>query len=324
MKKLLSLFLLLVALQIPSVAPAQDTPVLARTSASGASPYTITTSLQSKTYAGYQLRRQISSDGSFSPTSLLYDGRLILTERVMAGMVAPDWSKAVPPLPDLSGTANYYERQRIEAQTPLGLPRFSAWSNTISKTDAVAAIVLNTADASSGFVFSNGNLTVRCNSCASPASVRATRGASSGKVYWEVHIDTASGNMSFGAADSTQSLSAWWGNSSSDLHGVGTFSGQINGWSTYPAGPTYTTGDTLGIALDATNKKICWRKISAPSTWYPSGCDPVAGTGGYSISAINTPIIPGFQGDGFNGQATLNFGASAWAATPPTGYGAIP
>lgn len=323
MKKLLCLVTaLFAALLVPTVATGQETPVLARTSASGASPYTITTSLQSKTFTGYSLRRQISSDGSFAATSLLYDGRLILTERVMAGTVAPDWSKAVPPLPDLSATSNYYERQRIEAQTPLGIPHLSAWSNTISKTDAVAAIVLNTSDTSTGFVFSNGNLTVRCNSCASPAGVRATRGLSSGKGYWEVHIDTGGSTQSFGAADSAQSLAAWWGNSSSDLHGVGTFSGQINGWSTYPAGPTYTTGNTIGIAVDATAKKFCITKDG--STWFPSGCNPAAGTGMYSISGISTPIIPGVQMDTFNAQVTLNFGATAFTFTPPTGFGAIP
>jgi hypothetical protein len=324
MKKLLSLLLtLLLGLQIPASVTAQETPVIARTSASGTSPYTITTSLQSKTYSGYSLRRQISSDGSFAPASLLYDGRLILTERVMAGTVAPDWLKAVPPLPNLSGTPNYYERQRIEAQTPLGLPRFSAWSNTISKTDAVAAIVLNSADMSSGMVLTNGNLTVRCNSCASPASIRATRGLSSGKGYWEVHIDTLnSGNLSIGAADSTQSLAAWWGNSGTTLHGVGTFSGQINGWSTYPAGPTYAASNTLGIAVDATAKKFWITKDG--STWFPSGGNPATGTGGYSISGINTPIIPGVQMETFNAQVTFNFGGSAFAFTVPTGFGPIP
>jgi hypothetical protein len=322
MKKLLCLFTAIFAcLLVPSAAPAQQTPVIARTSGSGVSPYVTTTALLSKTYSHYQLRREISSDGSFAPATFLYDGRLDLTERIIAGTVAPDWSKATPPLPDLSGTANYYERQRIEAQTPLGIPKYSAWSNTISKTDAVAAIVLNTSDASTGFVFSNGNLTVRCNSCASPASVRATRGLSSGKGYYEYHIDTYNANISVGAADSTQSLAVWWGNSSSALHGVGGFSGQINGWSSYPAGPTYTTGDYLGIAIDATNKKYCITKDG--STWFPSGCNPAAGTGMYSISGISTPIIPGLQMETFNAQVTANY-AGPFHFTAPTGYGPIP
>jgi hypothetical protein len=291
-----------------------DAPVLTRTSASGATPYTVDAALGSKTYAGYTLHRQIASNNSFS--TMLYEGQIVLTEAMLQSPLTIDWTAGTPAYAEPnSGTyPQFYERMRVEAQTPLGVLKTSAWSNTLQKTDGVAPVILSATDKTSGATLSNGALTF-ASSSGHPDSARASRGGTSSKFYYEFTVDAPGGAFTIGVADSTQSLTVWWWNQSH------AFAFQGDGALIYNG-----SGGSVTSAFAATNKgmvavdpvnKLAW--VGKNGTWL-NGTPGVSG--GLSISSISTPMLPGVEGES-GCQITLNFGATAFTYTPPSGFTAL-
>jgi hypothetical protein len=300
-----------------------DTPVLTRTSASGATPYTVDTALGAYTFAGYYLQREIATTNGFGTD--LYNGQIQLTEAMLQSPYTIDWANdGNPPYvePNHATYPQYWERQRVIAISPSGVSYYSNWSTPVSKTDAVAPVVLNASDKTSGITLSNGALTATGGG-STIDGVRATRGISTGKGYWEVNVDLkAGGGFRIGAADTTQSFTSWWGDSASDLHGFcWDNGGTIDGYSSYPSGGAWTTGDRLDFAADGTARKVWMRKNGG--TWMPSG-DPAAGTGGLSISGITGDILPGMQSQfSTTNAATFHFDSASFVGTPPSGYSAL-
>jgi hypothetical protein len=182
-----------------------------------------------------------------------------------------------------------------------------------SFTPTASFATLNPADMS-GLTLSNGNLTAQPTSnVAGPFGVRATRGATTGKHYWEVHVDTYADSWSASTADSTASLTAsyWW--QTANAHAQGWAPG-VYRYNTTTA--SYgMTGGTVRMALDADTKTL-W--VGDSTGWFNG--DPVAGTGGTVLSGLTGAIYPAWQG-AFTDKVTFNFGASAYTFTPPTGFG---
>jgi hypothetical protein len=288
-----------------------DAPVLSRTSASGATPYTVDAVLGSKTYTGYHIQRQIATTNGFA--TLLYDGTILITEAMLQAPNTIDWTTASPAYSE-PADSQFWERQRIIALSPSGVSYYSSWSNVISKTDAVAPVVWNASDKTAGMTLTNGSLT-GADSSGHPDSVRASRGASSGKVYWELRIDASGGNMRIGVADSSASLTAFWSDgihdAAYDKNGPLAYNGTSNNYA------TFTTGDTIQFALDATAKKL-W--VGKNNTWQNG--DPAAGTSGQAMASISTPILPAYQGE-FGSQATAHFTTGSFTYTPPSGFAAL-
>jgi len=162
-------------------------------------------------------------------------------------------------------------------------------------------------------VLSNGNLTVS-GSDVSNNWVRSTT-AKTGKRYVEFTTTTVANSIN-GISD----LSALT-YPGADAHSFGQFAngaGSING--TFPAwGPTYASGDVLGMAVDLT-AKLVWYRVGAGS-WNAGGtANPATGVGGWDISLYTgTPHHLVVSGD--TGMVTtVNFGGTAFANTAPAAF----
>lgn len=116
------------------------------------------------------------------------------------------------------------------------------------------------------------------------------------------------------------------------------------GWG-YPLRPTgispVVQGAVIGVAVNTIAKTIFWRNVSTASVWnLDAAADPVTGAGTTNLwSALgNSPITgnvfilvgadlgnSGGFGSPFTekGKGTINFGASAFTGTAPTGYVSI-
>jgi hypothetical protein len=152
---------------------------------------------------------------------------------------------------------------------------------------------------------------------------------SSGKWYYEV----TSGGARIGAGFTTSdSLTVANLNTGPIDVAAETFvilnSGEIYyGTTTDSNAPAFGSGVTMGFALDADTGKA-WVTVDG-SNWADSSDgtsgDPVAGTDPTWTQTIGTPVQP-LCGDPSGGSfvtlATTNFGQSAFAYTPPTGYNA--
>lgn len=98
------------------------------------------------------------------------------------------------------------------------------------------------------------------------------------------------------------------------------------------AGFPFTLTDVIGVAINTATRKAWWRNATqAPSVWYGAGAsptpDPVTGDNGYLLTSANlSGSIYALVGMGFDGvpghhaSSIVNFGATSFVATPPTGY----
>ena len=138
-------------------------------------------------------------------------------------------------------------------------------------------------------------------------SVKATLGKSSGKWYWEFVCSGASfGNALPGVANASELVSDYPGFSSNSVayfNDGRKFTNSVLG--TY--GDSYLAGDNIGVALDATAGTV---------TFYKNGVSQGA------ISGLTGTIYPMAGGASSAIIVTANFGATAFAYTPPAGYNA--
>jgi hypothetical protein len=188
---------------------------------------------------------------------------------------------------------------------------------TLTSATAANYCVLNPLDyESSTFTLSNANLTFAGARTASGSYyTRSTVAVTSGKWYWEVTpTDVGAGpNLAIGI----QSLpSALTGGGSLMLNGYG-YSADGNkynnaGSSAY--GASWTNGDVIGIAYDATAGTITFYKNNTSQ-----------GTAFTGITAgTYTPVIEMSTGGVARTVAgSINFGQRPFAYTPPTGYVAL-
>jgi hypothetical protein len=181
-----------------------------------------------------------------------------------------------------------------------------------------APVTLNASDKSAGSTLTNGSLTVTASS-GSPASVRATRGVTTGKFYWEVRVDAiASAQWRIAVADSGASLSAfWWTDAHAAAYDANGGSLLFNG-AGFSSLATAALGDIMAFAIDADNKKL-W--VAKNNVWMATVGSPGV-SGGLSLTGIASPILPGFQGDN-SGQATFRFTSGSFTYTPPSGFVAM-
>jgi hypothetical protein len=162
------------------------------------------------------------------------------------------------------------------------------------------------ADKGLNIALSNGNKTAS-HSTNTSNGVRSTIGKSSGKWYWEIFIAANPGDIYCGIATSSASLNSKLG-------------GDAFGWayqqnaavfhsnSSTPYGSIYTTGDTIGIALNMDAGTLIFYKNGVQQT-----------------TAFNTGItgtmFAAWSGFG-NDSVVANFGAAALTYAPPAGFNA--
>lgn len=170
----------------------------------------------------------------------------------------------------------------------------------------------NPSDIGSGVALSNGNLTAQT-PASSDHGVRATVSVSSGKWYWEVHIDTLTGtNLAIGIANASWPLNASTvlGADANGLSiafpGPNIYKGNIQ----VATGFSLATGDVVSFALDADAGSITLRKNGGSAV---------------TVSGSNVPSGPWFAAVDAAAAAgattyTANFGATSFAFTPPAGF----
>ena len=181
----------------------------------------------------------------------------------------------------------------------------------------------NPSDKSAGVVLTNNNLTATMSSSGLEA-LRAIAGMSSGKWYWELTFTGSSSvNCLVGIGKASAAFGA--GGPGSDANGWGYYSNDgskynNNNASAYGSG--YGLLDTIGIAFDADNGRLFFRKNGS---WVNTG-DPVAGTNAAFTGLTSGPYYP-MVGDGTLGVVTVvfiaNFGASIFSSAAPTSYGGL-
>lgn len=173
---------------------------------------------------------------------------------------------------------------------------------------------LNFLDKGSNVTLTGGNLDYA--NTASQSKTRAAFEMSSGKWYWE--MTAGSINTLAGIATLASVLTNYCGQ---DAASYGYFGDGLkyNSASGTSYGATFTTNDVIGVAYDADNGKLYFRKNG---TWQNSG-DPVAGTGAAftGLSGGYYPAISGVAGGANSGS--LNFGQRAFSNSAPTGFKAL-
>lgn len=182
-------------------------------------------------------------------------------------------------------------------------------------------------------------------------AVQSSGGAGpAGKYYFEVKLSTTGGfstsSACFGICNSSvilyetidANVNIAQANTAGAILLYGDPNGGNNAWG-YPTklnmtGPgTWTLNQVMGVAVDTIAKRLWTKNITAGTPWNGNGGaspDPATGVNGIDFATSDHPVtgnIHAFVG-GSNtnpstyGGATINFGATAFAGTPPTGFSA--
>lgn len=196
----------------------------------------------------------------------------------------------------------------VHATNAVGNSAESAASNSVTPEAIVATYAtMNPADKNAAMTLSNGDLTATAQAGNTAwQGVRATASVT-GKKYWEITLNTATASgMMLGIGNSSAPLNNFAG---FDNNGWGYYqTGSKFHTSTGAYGASYTTGDVIGVALDMDTGSLAF---------YKNGVSQ-----GVAYTGVTGTIYPlfTFKGGTPPGAVTVNFGASAFAYTPPTGH----
>lgn len=191
------------------------------------------------------------------------------------------------------------------------------------------ATTWNAADKASKVTLSGGNLTAARTDLTGDtyASVRATTSRAAGKWYFEITINlAAAGNnaMALGVANGSAALNEILGFNANSIGALNaalvTQSGIYFSSALVFNGSNYATGNVVCIAVDL-NAERMWYRVDG-GTWYGSAAgDPATGSNGADFSSLTGPYFPAATlRNATSTQITANFGASAFAQTPPSGF----
>jgi hypothetical protein len=162
----------------------------------------------------------------------------------------------------------------------------------------------------SSMTLSNGNLTSTITG-STWQSALATIGKSSGKWYWEIKFEGTQGGTDLigGVGLSTITLASYLG---SDANGYSYYNGspgiKINNGTQTNVNTTFTVNDVIGYKLDMDGGSLAVQKNGIDVATLFTG---LSGTFYPAYSQINT-----------GNQLTVNFGATAFAYTVPSGFNA--
>ncbi|MBV8977139.1 MAG: hypothetical protein JOZ13_07140 [Alphaproteobacteria bacterium] len=195
---------------------------------------------------------------------------------------------------------------------------FSSWNSQTTRTTWDP-------NAESGLTLSTGNLTATVTASATDGmSARSLTSWNTGKAYIEFTMGQVapSGATRIGVANSS------WNYTQSEMLGrdANSFDYGSNG-SVFVANTNVTSfgsiaaGDIVQLCVDF-DAKLFWFGKNNTLNWNGTNAHPAAGTGGISFSSITGPYFVGYCSPTAGDNATANFGASAFAYTPPSGFAA--
>jgi hypothetical protein len=175
---------------------------------------------------------------------------------------------------------------------------------------AASGVTLNPSDKHADITLSGGNLVATATTTAFRA-VRATVSALTGKLYYEMTLTNnaspGSGIM-VGIANGTSSLSQYIGQNLDSIGYANDGAIYLNaGNPSFPG--SYTTGAIIGVETDLDAETIRWFVVGGITSAVTD------------YSSLNAgPYFPAINLAANGDVVTMNFGASAWARTPNTGY----
>ena len=153
---------------------------------------------------------------------------------------------------------------------------------------------------------SEGNLVWETTSAADDRSVFGTVGMSSGKWYWEVEFTSGTSGLAIGIALGSVSENTGAGSTGAWIYYATSGNKILNGTSS-SYGATFTTGDIIGVAFDATAGDL---------TFYKNGISQ--GTAATGLAADTYFAVAGDNASGQTHKVTANFGQREFANPPGT------
>lgn len=252
----------------------------------------------------------------FTPAVLLVPEKPAIMAEARPQIIRPDAPRLVLPATFL----------------PFPMAMIGAGSSTFGPTTGT----LNASDKYSGIGLSGGNLSWTVDSVSTAgyfgAKARATVSQSTGKRYAEFKITSSpgSGKHWIGICTSDAQLSAEpGGDADGGTHkdvGVycsGTaFQIYINGVSTVTTDNlSHTTNDFINLSVDLSAKRLYIAKNGTNAQISGVAMNASAGTGGVDItSGVSGSMFPCVGANNTTGTGTVNFGATSFNNTVPTGY----
>jgi hypothetical protein len=217
----------------------------------------------------------------------------------------------------------------VRATDSSGTPQVATSAQSVAVAEASFTTWDAANDTAYGISFSNGNLTAICAGDNKGTSALASCGvdAATAHHYYELHIDAAGSTTTYYAGFATD---AW---EKDGPPGTG-YASPANAFSVSSDGTMYLSqsnmgssglsfavGDTMLMYLAAGGGVYIGRLRSGTTTW-ASGHNPNTGgnTPNYTLpSGVWRPACGADASGSKTATLTANFGASAWAVTPPTG-----
>jgi hypothetical protein len=143
-------------------------------------------------------------------------------------------------------------------------------------------------------------------------STLGTIGVSSGKYYWEIYVNATPNPASIGIGivpNNFNYTTGWVGDSSASTGywGNGSLYGNTTGGGTVPS---YTTGDTIGVALDMDAGTVRFYKNGSAASNNITG-----------VTGIMVPAVAIY--DNVTASLIANFGQRPFAYTAPSGFKAL-
>lgn len=238
------------------------------------------------------------------------DGSVSKDARVVNGILEPRGDQPIlRKRPGVSDVGQVWPRGTAQLLYPWNalwaIYGDTLFTGTTSTIVTPSFTTLNPADKGSAVTLSNGNLTATF-AVSSNIMVRAVQSKSVGKFYWEVTAG-AIPNVIVGIAKSGATLNNYLGQDANGWGYYGFNGNMTNNAVSSAYGATYTTGDVIGVALDCDNGTL---------TFYKNGVSQ-----GQAFSSLSGTFFPAVSGStGAAESCTINFGATAFAFTPPTGF----
>jgi hypothetical protein len=167
------------------------------------------------------------------------------------------------------------------------------------------------------YTYSNLNKTIKNKSGTTNQSALSVSSVSTGKIYWEVTVDTTAGSSAAGIAGTGLNTATFPGGQAQGAEAInGVFwTNNVN-----TTAPTFTTGARLAFAFDCSTKTLWIGTVSAGViTWFGGG-NPATATGGKSCSTLTAPFRALVVAAALNDQMTICLSAADQTATPPSGF----